>query len=262
MELFGDTKKPFQSYALAVNWIENEASTAVNSSVDQSLQIPAAKIRAKIHSKIAVLAKLLPHLEIGLHSSTPTIDYMKNNKERGFVFCKTPRLWKLFQETREMEKATRFSQPHLIAHVLTGTRLRLPVVRVRMSEPNWPNSYNLPAGGSLHTYHVSFECLSPRELKKAHLRRFYDQVRRKFQITKKKSLADADRRLLLLIQKYGRPRKNKGAFWKTNAKEWKRRYPKEPKSTEALRKRFARLPKGDSGVGLRTVVKQPKRSAA
>jgi hypothetical protein len=82
-----------------------------------------------------------------------------------------------------------------------------------------------------------------------------------FQITKKKSLADADGRLLLLIQKYGRPKKSKGEFWKTIATEWKRRY-LESKSAEALRKRFARLPKGDSGVGLRTVVKQPKKSAA
>ena len=120
-DLFGTVNPPFKSNNAVAKWIEEEAATA--SASTQEMRDQASRLITEIDDRISKLTTLLPGNEFS-HGQKRLVLYYVKNRKIDFVFCKMPKLAKLLRETTDMEKATRFSQPELLAHVLVGTRLR------------------------------------------------------------------------------------------------------------------------------------------
>jgi hypothetical protein len=245
IELFGSANAPFESYQDVVKWLESEERkvSTPELSEDQKKE-RTEKYREVMDEMAEKVAPLLPRFS---HAFQPLsvvfyVPYIKAGNLES-IPASTEKLRRLHDETKEMEKATGFDQRQLVAFVLADIQPLLPVARVNMPLSGAPTlAYNLPTGGSILRYVARFECLSPRELKLAHLNRFYTQLRQNLHIVKKKTLTNEDRQLLSLIGQHGRvPKRGRLDYWQKIAKEYNRKSKKPSVSPNALRMRWHRL---------------------
>jgi Myb-like DNA-binding domain len=235
-KLFGSRSAPFESYRDVIKWLESE---------ERKVSTPPLSELQRVMAEIAEKVAQLPHSfsrEFHLNMQAFYVPYIKAGNEES-ILASTEKLRRLHDETKEMEKATGFDQRQLVAFILANIQPRLPVVRVTMPFMGAPTqAYNLPTDdGSILRFVARLECLSPRELKLAHLKRFYSQLRQNLKIVKKKTLTNEDRLLLSLIEQYGRaPKRGRLDYWQKIAKDYNRKAKKRV-SGNALRMRWRRL---------------------
>jgi hypothetical protein len=216
-ELFGSPSPPFPSYTDAVRWIEQRVEIPLRPGlpVEQRQEIEAL-FSQKAH-ELAQHAQALGAVSVSIKMERTELHYAKPGAPWAFALSPPHgcALQQLGQISQEMSKATGFSQPSLVAYILSDVRPLLPVARLQIQHP----PRQLPSGDFLVrpevalTFHAGF--VTSDQLKALNRR-----VRQAFGQAKAKGLSDEDWELLKLInERGGVPPRGTMAWWEDRARE-------------------------------------------
>jgi hypothetical protein len=216
-ELFGSPSPPFPSYTDAVRWIEQMADMPPQPGLPVGQRQEIEALFSQRAHELAQLAQALGAVSVSMKMERAELLYAKPGAPRASALSPPHGsvLQRLGRISQEMSHATGFSQPSLMAYILSDIPPLLPVARLQIQCP----LRQLPSGDSLVRPEVTLT-FSVGFVTSDQLRAMNRRVRQAFGQTKTRDLSDEDYELLKLIdERGGVPARGKMAFWEDIARE-------------------------------------------
>jgi hypothetical protein len=205
-QLFGTEQPPFGSQADAERWLEEEATRQVRSD-------EIASLRTEIQGMMGKWARLTGgHLGFGLN----VLPFARQDRIDKITIKSPGALAVLETETRRMANATGFSQPSVVAYVLTDVTPILAPYTVSLSVPLL-NEFDVLHIPIIITY-------NKRDITDTEIREMRREIRQLWNSEKEKRLGDHALILRDIVEECGpEPEKGKMAYWQRIKQEFNRR---------------------------------------